>query len=85
MTLRVSKHVGVAICNFYNYCSRHLCTFVGGIKNNLQNYFVSDGLNHSTIGSCTLVFLKETYNCCLAMNLSFDLLLLFFQLKERDA
>ena len=22
------------ICNFYNYCNRHLCAFVGGIKNN---------------------------------------------------
>ena len=22
------------ICNFYNYCNRHLCAFVGGIANN---------------------------------------------------
>ena len=22
------------ICNFYNYCNRHLCAFIGGIKNN---------------------------------------------------
>ena len=26
------------ICNFYNYCNRHLCAFVGGIKNkNIKN------------------------------------------------
>ena len=38
MTLLVSKHVGVAyLYNFYNYCNRHLCAFVGGIKNKKNN------------------------------------------------
>ena len=49
MTLRVSKHVGVAYCNFYNYCNRHLRAFVGGIKNNLK-------MHGTTINVCYYKF-----------------------------
>ena len=30
------------ICNFYNYCNRHLCAFVGGIKNKKATLRVYD-------------------------------------------
>ena len=45
----MSKHVGVAFCNFYDYCNRHLCAFVGGIKNNKK-------LLGTTIKEVTLYF-----------------------------
>ena len=52
----------IKICNFYNYCNRHLCAFVGGIKNKKSKNIVHTTNTFHTVRKLNWFFVCSEFN-----------------------